>query len=127
MAGPAPTPNAGSTGLAPNVAGALAYLLGPITGVLFLVIEKNSPFVRFHALQSIVFGVIWMVFWIVLSVISGVVPVLGWIVGFLISIVAGLGGLVLWLLLMWKAYQGQEWELPVAGPIARKQMGGITV
>jgi uncharacterized membrane protein len=108
------------------VAGALAYLLGPITGVLFLLIEKNSPFVRFHALQSIVFGVIWMIFWIVLSVISGVVPVLGWVVGFLISIVAGLGGLVIWLLLMWKAYQGQEWELPVAGPIARKQMG-VTV
>jgi uncharacterized membrane protein len=126
MTGPAQTPTPGSTGLAPNVAGALAYLLGPITGVLFLLIEKNSPFVRFHALQSIVFGVIWIIFWIVLSVISGVVPVLGWLVGFLISIVAGLGGLVLWLLLMWKAYQGQEWELPVAGPIARKQMG-VTV
>jgi uncharacterized membrane protein len=126
MAGPAPTQNAG-TGLAPNVAGALAYLLGPITGVLFLILEKNSPFVRFHALQSIVFGVLWIIFWIVLSVISGVVPVLGWIVGFLISIVAGLGGLVLWLLLMYKAYQGQEWELPIAGPIDRKQMGGITV
>ncbi|HET8625274.1 MAG TPA: DUF4870 domain-containing protein [Gemmatimonadales bacterium] len=126
MAGPAPAPNSG-TGLAPNVAGALAYLLGPITGIVFLLIEKNSAFVRFHAVQSIVFGVIWIIFWIVLSVISSVVPVLGWIVGFLISIVAGLGGLVLWLLLMYKAYQGQEWELPVAGPIARKQMGNITV
>ena len=126
MAGPAQTPNAG-TGLAPNVAGALAYLLGPITGVLFLILEKNSSFVRFHALQSIVFGVIWIIFWIALSVISGVVPVLGWIVGFLISIVAGLGGLVLWLLLMYKAYQGQEWEMPIAGPIARKQMRGVTV
>ncbi|HEU5171601.1 MAG TPA: DUF4870 domain-containing protein [Gemmatimonadales bacterium] len=121
----APAPNTG-TGLAPNVAGALAYLLGPITGVLFLVLEKNSPFVRFHALQSIVFGVLWMIFWIALTVLSNVVPVLGWIVGFLISIVAGLGGLVLWLLLMYKAYQGQEWELPIAGPIARKQMG-VTV
>ncbi len=126
MAGPAQTPNAG-TGLAPNVAGALAYILGPITGVLFLLIEKNNQFVRFHALQSIVFGVIWIIFWIVLSVISGVVPVLGWIAGFLLSIVAGLGGLILWLLLMWKAYQGQEWEMPIAGPIARKQMGSITV
>jgi uncharacterized membrane protein len=127
MAGPAPTtPNAG-TGLAPNVAGALSYLLGPITGIVFLVIEKNSPFVRFHAMQSIVFGVLWIIFWIALTVVSNVVPVLGWIVGFLISIVAGLGGLVLWLLLMWKAYQGQEWEMPIAGPIARKQMGRVTV
>jgi uncharacterized membrane protein len=126
MAGPAQTPNAG-TGLAPNVAGALAYLLGPITGELFLILEKNSSFVRFHALQSIVFGVIWIIFWIALSVISSVVPVLGWIVGFLISIVAGLGGLILWLLLMYKAYQGQEWEMPIAGGIARKQMGGVRV
>ncbi len=126
MAGPAQTPNAG-TGLAPNVAGALSYLLGPITGVLFLVLEKSSSFVRFHAMQSIVFGVLWIIFWIALTVLSNVVPVLGWIAGFLISIVAGLGGLVLWLLLMWKAYQGQEWELPVAGPIARKQVGSITV
>lgn len=126
MAGPAPTPNPG-TGLAPNVAGALSYLLGPITGVLFLVLEKGSSFVRFHAMQSIVFGVLWIIFWIALSVISGLVPVLGWIAGFLISAVAGLGGLVLWLLLMWKAYQGQEWELPIAGPIARKQAGSVTV
>ncbi|MGH7627914.1 MAG: DUF4870 domain-containing protein [Gemmatimonadales bacterium] len=126
MAAPGPTPNAG-TGLAPNVAGALAYLLGPITGVLFLVLEKGSSFVRFHAMQSIVFGVLWIIFWIALTIISNVVPVLGWIVGFLISIVAGLGGLILWLLLMYKAYQGQEWELPIAGPIARKQVGGVTV
>ena len=76
---------------------------------------------------TIVFGIIWIVFWIVLSVIGSVIPVLGWIIYFLTSIVAGLGGLVLWLLLMWKAYQGQEWELPVAGPIARKQMARVTV
>ena len=52
---------------------------------------------------------------------------LGWIVGFLISIVAGLGGLVLWLLLMWKAYQGQEWELPDRRPDRPQADGGVTV
>jgi uncharacterized membrane protein len=50
--------------------------------------------------------------------------VLGWIVGFIVSIVLGLGGFILWLLLMWNAYQGKEWELPVIGPFARKQLSG---
>jgi len=125
MTGPAPTQNAG-TGLAPNVAGALAYLLGPITGILFLVIEKNDRFVRFHAMQSVVFGALMLVFWIALMVLS-MIPIIGWIAGPILGLLASLGALVLWLLLMWKAYQGQEWELPVAGPIARKQLGSVTV
>jgi uncharacterized membrane protein len=57
-----------------------------------------------------------------LSIVTSLVPVLGWIVGFLISIVLGIGGFILWLLLMWNAYQGKEWELPVVGPFARKQL-----
>ena len=120
----APAPNT-ATGLAPNVAGALAYLLGPITGIIFLVLEKDNAFVRFHAMQSTVFGVLWIALGIALSILSGlltVVPVLGWIVGLLLSLGIGAVGLVIWLVLMWKAYQGQEWELPVAGPIARKQV-----
>lgn len=122
MSAPQPTPTQG-TGLSPNVAGALAYLLGPITGIIFLVIEKNDQFVRFHAMQSTVLGVAWIIFSIVLSVLSGAVPVIGWIFGFLLSIVMAIGGVVLWLLLMFKAYQGQEWELPWVGQFARKQLG----
>jgi uncharacterized membrane protein len=122
---PPPVPAAG-TGLTPNLAGALAYLLGPITGILFLVLEKTNAFVRFHAMQSTVLGVAWIVFWIGLSIVTSVVPVLGWIVGFIVSIVLGIGGFILWLLLMWKAYQGQEWELPIVGPFARKQVSGST-
>ncbi len=62
----APAAAAGS-GLTPNVAGALAYLVGVITGILFLVIDpfKTDRFVRFHAFQSIFFNVAWIVFWIV--------------------------------------------------------------
>jgi uncharacterized membrane protein len=122
MSAPQPTPTQG-TGLSPNVAGALAYLLGPITGIIFLVIEKNDQFVRFHAMQSTVLWVAWFIASIVLSVLSGAVPVIGWIFGFLLSIVLAIGGVVLWLLLMYKAYQGQEWELPWVGQFARKQLG----
>lgn len=120
-------PQSGGTGLAPNVAGALAYFLGPFTGIFFLVVEKQSQFVRFHAAQSIVLGIAWVILWIVFTVFSmilGVVPVIGAIIavvlGFLLWIVVGLGGLVLWLLLMFRAYQGHEWELPVVGAQARK-------
>jgi uncharacterized membrane protein len=121
---PANTPPASGGGLTPNLAGALAYLLGPITGILFLVTEKTNSFVRFHAMQSTVLWVGWVIFWIGLSIVTSVVPVLGWIVGLLISVVLGIGGFILWLLLMWNAYQGKEWELPVVGPFARKQLSG---
>ena len=120
---PSNTPATGG-GLTPNLAGALAYLFGPITGILFLVVEKTNSFVRFHAMQSTVLGVAWVIFWIALTIVTSLVPVLGWIVGFIVSIVLGLGGFILWLLLMWNAYQGKEWELPVVGPFARKQLSG---
>ena len=127
MSSPVPSPsNTPSTsgGLTPNLAGALSYLLGPVTGIIFLVLERTNSFVRFHAMQSTVLGVAWIIFSIALSVLSGIVPVIGWIFGLLISIVLGLGGFILWLLLMWNAYQGKEWELPVIGPFARKQLSG---
>ena len=112
-----------STGLTQNLAGALAYLLGPITGILFLVVEKENRFVRFHAMQSTVLCIGWIIVSVALSFFTAV-PVLGWIVGILTSFVLGLGGFILWLVLMWKAYQGEEWELPIVGPFARKQLGG---
>ncbi len=119
----------GGTGLAPNVAGALAYFLGPITGIFFLVVEKQNAFVRFHAAQSVVLAIAWVVFWIavtVLSMILGVVPVIGAILGAILGIVlwlvVGLGAFVLWLLLMYRAFQGAEWELPFIGAQARTLM-----
>ena len=125
MSSPVPSPSntpAQRGGLTPNLAAALSYLLMPLTGIVFLVVEKTNAFVRFHAMQSTVLGVAWIVFWIGLTILTSLVPVLGWIVGFVISIVLWLGGFILWLLLMWNAYQGKEWELPVVGPFARKQL-----
>jgi uncharacterized membrane protein len=125
MSSPQPTPAHG-TGLSPNVAGALSYLLAPLTGILFFVIEKENQFVRFHAMQSIVFGVAWVVLWIALTILSGVlavIPILGWLIGAVLWLAIGLGGFVAWVLLMYKAFQGQEWELPWIGQLARKQLG----
>lgn len=98
-----------STGLNKNTSGALAYVLGPVTGVVFLVIEKDK-FVRFHAAQSIVvFGVLFVLQWVfgLTIILLPLVP--------LISLL----GFVLWLLLIYKAWQGDEWEVPVLGKYAR--------
>lgn len=126
MTSPTGTTVTSSTGLAPNVAGALAYLLGPITGALFFLLEKENRFVRFHAAHSITLGLLWIALSVLFSVLSGVlvmVPVLGWLVALLLSVVFGLGGFFLWLFLMWRAFQGREWESPIAGPMARKLAG----
>ena len=125
MTTPNDSPGGGATatGLSQNMAGALAYLLGPITGILFLVVEKENRFVRFHAMQSTVLSIAWIIVSYALSFFSSV-PLLGWIIGIVTSLVLGLGGFILWLLLMWKAFQGEEWELPVVGAFARKQLGG---
>lgn len=101
------------TGLSKNTAGALSYVLGPVTGVIFLILEKDS-FVRFHAMQSIV-------------VFVGLFA-LQWAMGltvFLLPIVplVGLVGFILWLILIYKAWQGNEWEVPVLGKIARQLIG----
>jgi uncharacterized membrane protein len=114
-----------STGIEPNVAAALSYILGLITGIIFLVLEKDNRFVRFHAAQSIAVSAIIVVVSIVVSMVSGVlvfIPILGWIVVFLLTTGLAIGTFILWVLLMWKAYQGEEWELPVAGGFARKMM-----
>ncbi|TVP57338.1 MAG: hypothetical protein EA351_06070 [Gemmatimonadales bacterium] len=110
------------------MSGALAYLLGVFTGILFLLIEKKSPFVRFHAAQSIGIFVAFMVFWVVISMLSvvlGIIPFIGAVAGFfffLISLVVGFGGFILWLFLMYQAFQGKEWEFPFVGPQVRKML-----
>ena len=119
-----------SMGIAPNVGGALAYVLGPITGVVFYVLEKENRFVRFHAAQSITVGVVVIAISIALSILGtvlAVVPVLGWIVALLLSLGVSVASFVLWLMLMWKAYNGIEWESPIAGSLARKLVPRLPV
>jgi uncharacterized membrane protein len=103
-----------STGLDANLAAALSYLLGFVSGAVFLVLEKENRFVRFHALQSVLaFGGVTLL-WVLLNA----VPILGFVVGVLIIIPASA---IIWLLLMFKAYQGEEFKLPVVGPIAEER------
>ncbi len=121
-----PAPTQSSTGLASNVGGALAYLFGPITGLIFLLMEKNDRFVRFHAAQSIGIFVAWIVFvfafWI-LSAILTAIPVLGivfGIIGVFVSLLLSLAAFCLWLFLMYKAYSNEEWEFPWVGRHSRQ-------
>jgi uncharacterized membrane protein len=110
-----PSTEKSSTGLDANIAGALSYVLGPITGILFFVLEKESKFVKFHAMQSIItfLGLF------VVSVVLGFIPILGWIVAIFLQLAA----LILWLVLMFKAFQGEKFKLPVIGDMAEKQVG----
>jgi uncharacterized membrane protein len=114
----APKVAGSTTSLEPNIAGFLCYLFGWITGLIFILIEKENKFVRFHAMQSIVtFGALTVV-WIVLSILKAVVGLdaLFWI----LQGIAWILGLVLWIVLMVKAYQGERCKLPIAGDIAEK-------
>ena len=112
-----------STGLASNVAGALAYVLGPITGIFFVLMEKQSRFVRFHAMQSTLVWIALIVVNVVLSVFNAVlsrIPFIGWLFALGIGVVFALLSLALWLSLMFMAFQGRQWELPIVGEHARK-------
>jgi uncharacterized membrane protein len=102
------------------VAGMLAYFT-IIPAIIFLVLEpyNRSRFIRFHAFQSIFFGVAWTVLWIALKIIV-LIPFLGWLT-ILIWPLIGLAGFIIWIVLLLKAYQAQMWKLPVIGDMAEKQ------
>ena len=121
-AGTASATQSTTGGLEDNVAGMLAYIT-IIPAIIFLVIEpfNKRPFVRFHSFQSIFFNVAWIILWVALNIV-GQIPVLGWAT-FLIWPLIGLGGLVIWVILLLKAYQRQMFHLPVIGALAEKQAG----
>jgi uncharacterized membrane protein len=132
--GVAPTPGAAPAGAVPvsaggldeNIASALCYLAGLITGVLFLVLApyNQNRTIRFHAFQSIFFHVgviiIWMALFIVMMIFRQV-PFVGPLISLLFSMVFGLGVFCCWLFLMYKAYNREKFILPVIGPLAEKQ------
>jgi len=112
-----------STGLDANVAALLAYVLTWVTGLVFFLIEKENRFVRFHAMQAILFGAGLTVISIVLSVVLGVVTYISWVLGTLASLawlVFSVAFLVAWVMCMVKAYQGKMFKLPVIGDMAEK-------
>ena len=120
-----------STGLDENVAALLSYIIHFISGLVFFLMEKNSRLVRFHAMQAIILGGLWVVgmfvcmfAWFVIAIIATQLPAL---LGGLLSLVTGLlifvffaAVFVGWILGMVKAYQGQYFKLPVIGNFAEK-------
>ena len=126
---PAPSGNPTSTGLPSNVAAALACI--PLVGgLIFYILEKHDQFVRFYAMQSIIFGGAWFLFNIVSMILHKIFWVLPVIWGrfwpalwAFLSFVVQLGLFVIMIIAMVKAFTGVRWDIPFVGPIARKQMG----
>lgn len=120
------------SGLDENVAGALAYVLGFISGIFFFVTEEDNEFVRFHALQSIIFSVAaFVLYWVLNTVLFSLFFGRGmWMPGSsllfsLFSLVTSLISLALlgvWLFLMFQAYTGERYKLPVIGDLAEQNL-----
>lgn len=134
---PAPgTPQTGGTGLDPKVAAAISYIW--VVGLIFFFIEKENKFIRFHAMQSILFGITNSVLMIVLMVVAVLLTfafgiggaMVGGGIGALIQMLVWLIWLVFWLIAMLclvglilaavKAYQGKKFKLPIIGNMAEK-------
>ena len=120
--------NSTSTGLPSNVAAALACF--PLVGgIIFYLIEKRDGFVRFYAMQSIIFGAAWLLFNILSSILHAIlwsIPGIGGFLGALwlfVSAVIHLGLFIIMIITMIKAFSGSRWDIPYIGPIARKQVG----
>lgn len=128
-AGPGTAPPPSSPATAPpatapleeNVIHALCYALGPLTGVLFLALEpyNRNRTTRFHALQSIFVWVAWMAGFAILSFLA-YTPFIG-IVFTLVILMYPVGGLLLWLFLMFKAYNKERFVVPVLGTLAESR------
>jgi uncharacterized membrane protein len=108
-------PDKSSTGLDANVAAALSYALGFVTGFVFLLTEHENRFVRFHAMQSIIVFLGLSVACLLLQSI----PLLGMLIA--VFIVVPLSA-ILWLVLMFKAYQGERFKLPLVGDMAEQRI-----
>jgi uncharacterized membrane protein len=112
-----------TSGMEENVAGLLCYILGWITGLIFFLIDKR-PFVRFHAIQSIGMNIGLFVVYLVIGVLFAMLHFMS--MGFLALAIYPLLGLLvfaLWIFLMYKAYQHEEFMLPIIGPIAKNMAG----
>jgi uncharacterized membrane protein len=125
---PLPAPQYGATGMTDNLAGALCYLFGFITGILFLVLApyNQNRTIRFHAFQSIFLNIAWVILWFVVMIVSlafHAIPFLGVFISLVLEFALGVGGLIVWLYMMFKTYNGQKVVLPVVGPMAEKQAG----
>ena len=117
---PAATPGAAATGMTDNAASALCYVLGLVTGILFLVLApyNQNKTIRFHAFQSIFLNVGWILFWMVFNIVFAALHMFSLL---FLSPLIGLVFFILWIYMIISAYQGKMVVLPVIGPIAQQQ------
>ncbi len=114
--------------LPPNIAAAIACI-PLIGGIIFYILEKRNGFVRFYAMQSIIFGGIWILFEIVSRIVLMIfssVPAIGGFLAVLwglIAMLVHLAFLVILIVTIIKAFTNVRWEIPYIGPLARKQLG----
>src|ERR1700757_4454222 len=126
---PAPEVNASTLDLPSNIAAAIACI-PLIGGIIFYILEKRDGFVRFYAMQSIIFGCAWFLFNIVSAVVHVVfaaIPAIGGILVFFWAIIAALVHLVflvIMIITIVKAFTGVRWDIPYIGPVARRQVEG---
>jgi uncharacterized membrane protein len=124
-----PAPAVSSSVMPTNVASALSYFAGLITGIIFLVLDpyKNNSVVRFHAYQSIFFNVAWFAFWIVWMIVSAILtPLSAGLFGLIalpLILILSLVGFCLWAFLMYQAYQQTLFRLPIVGKFAAQYAG----
>lgn len=102
--------------LEPNVEAVLSYLIPPFTGIAIYMMEKDNKFVRFHAMQSIVFGI---ASFILMTIANILIVVL---IGIFLVPLLSLTLFLAWLFVMWKAYENEEYMLPIIGKVARNQL-----
>ena len=102
-------------GVTENLEALLCYALGWVTGLIFLLLEQKNAFVRFHAMQSLVTFLALFI----ISAVVGFIPVLGVLVGLILWPL----GVVLWIVLMVKAYKGERYKLPMIGDFVEQQLG----
>jgi uncharacterized membrane protein len=124
-----PPGETGSKMMETNVVGALTYLAGLLTGIIFLVLDpyKSNSFVRFHAFQSIFFNVAWIAFWMIWMILSAVLtPLTAGIFGLIalpLMLIFTLAGFGIWIFLMYQAYQQRLFKLPIVGKFAAEHAG----
>jgi len=107
-------------GLSENLAAAVAYLGFFVTGIVFLVLERENKFVRFAALQStIVFVTLGLLGWVI-GLFAGI-PLIGLVFG-LVRWVIGAIAVILWLFMAFTAYKGQAVKLPIIGDLCWEQV-----
>lgn len=102
-------------GLDENVASALCYALAFLSGIVILIMEKENKTVRFHALQS----TLWFIALLVLSTVAGWIPFLGG----LLSSILGLISFASWVFLMYSAFVGKKFKIPMIGDVVEAQIG----